>query len=309
MISCDKCKESAITFIRYSGAHLCDDHFTDFVDKRVKKEVSKQRRLPKDTKLAVALSGGKDSTLALYMMKKIFSKHRGFEIIAITVDEGISGYRPESIKAAKKICKDLDIQHYITSFKQRLGFELDSIKPHTDGLLPCSYCGVFRRFCLNTMAKELEATALVMGHNLDDMAQSILMNIFKGDPQKLARLGPHRNIQPGLVPRLMPLRTIPEKESYLYTMIKNLPIYDGECPYAIYAQRGLFRDMLARAEEATPGSRHAILSFYDQTVEEISKKFAPAELKSCEQCGEPTNQKLCKTCILRNEILGKIKTK
>lgn len=279
----------------------------EFVDKRIKKEIGKQCKLPEKTKLAVALSGGKDSTLALYMIKKIFDRHRGFELTAITIDEGIDGYRPTSIKAAKKTCAELGIEHHITSFKDRLGFTLDSTKPYVGELTPCTYCGVFRRFCLNSVAKELNATRLVMGHNLDDMAQSIIMNIFKGDPQKMARLGPHRHVQPGLVPRLIPLRTVPEKESYLYAMLKKMNIYDGECPYAVFAQRGQFRDMLARAEAATPGTRHAILSFYDQTVDAISGKFGPAELNQCEQCGEPTNQKLCKTCILKNELLERMK--
>jgi uncharacterized protein (TIGR00269 family) len=307
MISCDKCKQPAITFIRYSGAHLCTEHFIEFVDKRVKKEIGKQVKLPPDARLAVALSGGKDSTLALFLIKKIFENHRDLKILAITVDEGIAGYRPESIMAAEKTCKDLGIEHHITSFEERLGFTLDSIRDYTGELTPCTYCGVFRRFCLNTMAKNLNATRLVMGHNLDDMAQSIIMNVFKGDPQKLARLGPHKHIQPGLVPRLMPLRTIPEKESYLYAMMKNMKIYDGECPYALHAQRGQFRDMLAHAEGKTPGTRHAILSFYDQTADAIAGKFAPADLNECEQCGEPTNQKLCKTCILKNELLKKMK--
>ena len=309
MISCDKCSKPTVTFIRYSGAHLCNAHFIEFVNKRVKKEIGKQCKLPNDAKLAVALSGGKDSTLALYMLKKIFEEHRNLEIIAITIDEGIKGYRPGSIKAAEKTCKELGVEHHLTSFTDRLGFTLDSIKPYVGELTPCTYCGVFRRFCLNSLAKELDATRLVMGHNLDDMAQSIIMNIFKGDPQKLARLGPHKHVQPGLVPRLVPLRTIPEKESYLYTMLIGLKIYDKECPYAIFAQRGQFRDMLAHAEEATPGSRHAILSFYDQTIDAISQKFAPAVLNNCEQCGEPTNQKLCKTCVLRNELLIKMGNK
>ncbi len=307
MITCDKCKQPAVTFIRYSGAHLCSDHFIEFVDKRVKKEISKQCRLPKNAKLAVALSGGKDSTLALYMIKNIFGKHRDLELIAITVDEGIAGYRPNSIKAAKKTANELEVPHYITTFSDHLGFTLNTIEPHTHELTPCTYCGVFRRFLLNTTAKELNVTRLVMGHNLDDMVQSIIMNIFKGDPQKLVRLGPHRHIQPGLIPRLMPLRTIPEKESYLYTMLSGLTIYDGECPYAIYAQRGLFRDMLARAEDATPGTRHAILSFYDQTIEALTQHFTPAKLNKCDQCGEPTNKKKCKTCILKNELENKIK--
>jgi uncharacterized protein (TIGR00269 family) len=307
MIPCDKCTQPAVTFIRYSGAHLCTEHFIAFVNKRIKKEISKQCRLQNNAKLAVALSGGKDSTLALYMIKNIFEQHRGVKIIAITVDEGIAGYRPDSIKAAEKTCNELGIEHHITSFQERLGVTLDEIGPHTQELTPCTFCGVFRRFCLNTLAKEQDVTWLVTGHNLDDMTQSILMNIFKGDAQKLARLGPHRNVQPGLVPRLIPLRTIPEKESYLYAMLKKMHIYDGECPYALHAQRGQFRDMLAAAEAATPGSRHAILSFYDQTIDAIKQKFAPAELNECEHCGEPTNQKVCKTCILKDQLSDIIK--
>ncbi len=306
MITCDKCTQPAVTFIRYSGAHLCKEHFIEFVDRRVKKEISRQYRLPKSARLAVALSGGKDSTLALYSMKNIFEKHRGVELLAITVDEGIAGYRPESIKSAQQTCKDLGVEHHIVSFQDLIGHTLDHIEPYTHEMTPCTYCGVFRRFCLNKKAKELDVSWLVTGHNLDDTAQSIIMNVFRGDSQKLARLGPHRNIQPGLIPRLLPLRTIPEKESYLYAMLIGLDIYHGECPYAEFAQRGFFRDMLARAEEGTPGSRHAILSFYDQTIDAISGKFGPAKLSTCKTCGEPTIQETCKTCELKAGLVERM---
>ena len=166
----------------------------------------------------------------------------------------------------------------------------------------CSYCGVFRRLCLNTKAKELGVDKLVTGHNLDDMAQSILMNFVNGDINKLVRLGPHKKVQPGLVPRMLPLRSIPEKENALYAILKDIKFHDGVCPYAIRALRGDFRDIIDDLEYKHPGTRHSILNSYDGIKDLLFEKFPPVGLKTCEKCGEPTSQKLCKTCILKNKI-------
>lgn len=306
MIKCSKCPKPSITYIRYSGAHLCSSHFNTFFEQRVKKELSKQFKLRSANKIAVALSGGKDSTVALNILNKIYRKHKNIELVAITVDEGIKGYRPESIEVSKAAAKSLDIPHTIVSFKDKIGYDLDTIFKYikkTDGdLLPCSYCGVFRRFCLNTEAKVLGATRLATGHNLDDISQSIFMNLFRADLPKLARLGPHKKVQKGLVPRIMPLRVIPEKESYLYSMLNNIAIYDGECPYAKYAQRGRYRDVLAQFEEGSPGTRHSLLRTYEQLAEPLQHKFGPIELNKCTNCGEPTSGVTCKSCVFRAEL-------
>ena len=99
---------------------------------------------------------------------------------------------------------------------------MDEITNKHNKLGECSYCGVFRRACLNKKSKELGINKLITGHNLDDMVQSILMNFANGDMQKLARLGPHKKIQPRLVPRIFPLRVIPEKEVALYAILRKI---------------------------------------------------------------------------------------
>ena len=306
MKSCSKCSKPSVTYIRYSGAHLCKDHFIKFFEQRVKKELAKQFKLREVGTIAVACSGGKDSTVALYMLNRIYQKHKNIELVAITVDEGIKGYRDASIKVARKAIKALEIPHHIVTFKDKIGYDLDSIctyiKKTGGNALPCSYCGVFRRVCLNTEAKALGATRLATGHNLDDIAQSIFMNLFRADLPKLARLGPHNNVQKGLVPRIMPLRVIPEKESYLYSLLNNIEIYDGECPYAKYAQRGRFRDVLAQFEEDTPGTRHSLLHTHNQLSELLRDKFGPIELNECTECGEPTSGKICKSCMFRDQL-------
>ena len=306
MKTCVKCSKPSVTFIRYSGAHLCSKHFNEFFMQRVKKELSKQFKIRSEQKIVVACSGGKDSTVALVVLEKIYRKHRNVTLEALTIDEGIKGYRPESIKFAEKAAKNLDIPHRIVSFQDRIGYDLDSIFSYIEqtnsDVLPCSYCGVFRRFCLNTEAKSMGATRLATGHNLDDIAQSIFMNVFRADIPKLARLGPHKRVHPGLVPRTLPMRVIPEKETYLYSILNEIDIYDGECPYAKFAQRGRFRDVLAKFEEDTPGTRHSLLSTYDQLSDLLLEKYGSVELNKCVSCGEPTSNSTCKSCKLRVEL-------
>jgi uncharacterized protein (TIGR00269 family) len=301
--TCSKCKKTAITFIRYNGTHLCRDHFIQYFERRVKKDIKKQGKTENNCKIGIAISGGKDSTVALYVIHDIFSKRANITLVAITVDEGIKGYRDESIKIARRNCKKLGIEHHVVSFKDLVGKTMDEISSIKDELGECSYCGVFRRLCLNKKSKELGVDKLITGHNLDDMAQSILMNFVNSDMQKLARLGPHRKIQPGLVPRMLPLRIIPEKEVALYAILKNIEYYDAECPYSTRALRGDFRDIIDDLEYKNPGTRHSILNSYDSIKDLLLERYPSTELNNCSRCGEPTSQDVCKACILKDRIL------
>ena len=298
-ITCTKCKKPAITYIRYNGTHLCNDHFIQYFEKRVKKDIKKQGKTKGKSKKAIALSGGKDSTVTLNVINDLYSNRKNIDLFAITVDEGISHYRDNSIKIAIKNCNKLGIEHHILSFKDVIGKTMDEIHLLNNELGDCSYCGVFRRVCLNKKAKELEAQVLITGHNLDDMAQSILMNFVNGDMQKLARLGPHKKVQPGFVPRMLPLRVIPEKEVALYAILKNIEFHEGECPYSISALRGDFRNIIDILEYKTPGTRHGILKSYDSIKDVLLEKYPPIILNKCKKCGEPTSQIICKSCKLK----------
>ena len=300
---CSKCNKQSVTYIRYNGTHLCSNHFIEYFERRVKKDIKKQGKTRSFTKIGIAISGGKDSITTLHIMHDIFSKRSDVKIVCITVDEGIKDYRDKSIRYVKKNCKHLGVESYVISFKELIGFTMDEIAAKKDYLGECSYCGVFRRLCLNHKAKELGVTKLATGHNLDDMAQSILMNFVSGDIKKLARLGPHNKVQPGLVPRILPLRCIPEKENMLYAILKNLSFHDGECPYSNRALRGSFRNIVDTLEYQTPGTRHSILNSYDTIKDILLEKYTQTNLSKCIKCGEPTSQKLCKVCILKERII------
>ena len=71
--------------------------------------------------------------------------------------------------------------------------------------MPCSYCGVFRRQGINALAEKVGADIMALGHNLDDMAQSIIMNFQKGNIERSVRLAPHTDDPiEGLAPRVVP---------------------------------------------------------------------------------------------------------
>lgn len=299
-MQCAKCKRPAVTFIRYSGRHLCDRHFNEFFEARVKAEVRRQGGLPSKRIIAVGVSGGKDSVVALHMIKKIAAGRPNLQIHAITVDEGIERYRPGSISVVRRNCKKLGIPLHIVKFKEIAGKTMDEIAKTKDGKeRACAYCGVFRRLCLNTEARRIGASYLVTGHNLDDTAQSILMNFCRGDVSKLVRLGPHKNVQPGLIPRIEPLRAIPEKENALYAMLNGIEAHIAECPYSRSAQRNQYRAIINELELQSPGTRHAIVSSYDQILPALEGKFCTGEVGKCKNCGEPTSGIICMACEMR----------
>jgi len=301
-VACDKCGATAVAWIRYSGAHLCREHFLAFVERRVKEEIRREVDLRPGTRIAIGLSGGKDSSTATTLLHDIASTRRDVELVGITVDEGIASYRPEGLQAARHLCASLGIEHRVITYRQTVGFEMDRVVKLDAEAIPCGYCGVFRRQALNRAAREVDADYVATGLNLDDTAQSILMNIARGDVDRLARLGPHDVVQPGLVRRLQPLRLIPEKEVYLYAVLRGIPFHDASCPYADRAQRGRFRTVVEQLEAASPGTRHAIVSTYDELRPLLVEKFVTASPRSCDRCGEPASDELCKACELSERL-------
>ena len=101
-MKCDKCGNRAVIFRRHSGAHLCRHHFIESIERRIKHNLRKQFQ---GNRLAVAVSGGKDSLTLLYMLSEIFEKRRDIELFVITIDEGIKGYRDESLKVIDESCR------------------------------------------------------------------------------------------------------------------------------------------------------------------------------------------------------------
>jgi uncharacterized protein (TIGR00269 family) len=290
---------------RYSGEHLCAEHVQRSVERRVARELAKDK-LSRGSLVMCAVSGGKDSITALRMAHRLLAP-AGVDVAAVTVDEGIASYRPDGVRVAARACAELGVPHEVVSYKADFGTTMDDASLRMAGGAPCSPCGVFRRTLLNRAARDRGAARLVTGHNLDDVAQSVLMNVLKGDVARLARMGAQaEDAKPGLVPRLLPLRMVPEREVALYAHLQGWEVHNQECPYSSLAKRGHVRDMLLEQEAREPGTRHALVAGLDKLapVLRTSGAFA-AQLGACPQCGEPTSGARCRACAMEEAAGGR----
>lgn len=305
-ISTSKSEPPVITL--HSGEKLSKSKFIKYFEDKVAKTIRTFKLLDKKEHLGVAVSGGKDSLTVLTVLHKITKKNPNITLSALTIDEGIKNYRDKSIEDAKKVCKELGVPLHIFSYKEAFGHTLDEILTILD-VKPCTVCGVFRRFLINTKSRELGFTKLATGHNLDDEAQSILMNQFRNTVKESARLGPKTGIttDPRFIPRIKPLYQVTEKEVATYAFIGNLLTEFNECPNVPQAQRATVRDLINQMESTYPGSKHGLVGAFLQTLPALKQTFASGNLtiNACEKCGEPASGKVCKACY----FLEKIRTK
>ncbi|MCW3134117.1 MAG: TIGR00269 family protein [Methanophagales archaeon] len=294
-IKCSKrrCTNPAIIHQKYSGLHLCEAHFIEDVERKAKREIRKQWLIEHDDKIAVALSGGKDSSALLYMLKKFFQPRADLEFIAIAVDEGIKGFRSVTLKNAEHITKELEVELCTFYFEHELGFTVDEIVSRGFEQAPCTFCGVLRRKVIETKAKELGATKVVTAHNLDDEVQTILINYIRGDIERLGRL---RGRRPQFVPRIKPLRKVPEKEVALYALIAGISISTVQCPYARLSFRFTVKRMLNEFEMRHPGTKYSLMRGYERLSQFLPTAQPGRELLRCERCGAPSASRICKAC-------------
>ncbi|MCK4428804.1 MAG: tRNA 2-thiocytidine biosynthesis protein TtcA, partial [Candidatus Aenigmarchaeota archaeon] len=213
-----KCGEKTYFKREYEGVELCRKCFVKSMEKKIKKLIRYNKLLDRGDKICVAISGGKDSIACLYILNEIVKKRDDIEIFAIAIDEGLGEYRNKTIGKAKEACELMKINLKIYSFKEEFGKTLPEILKLNPKLNACTYCGVLRRSLLNKKARENKATKLAFGFNLNDEAESVMLNFVFGNVDKFLRLGPkveNKKIK-DFIPRIKPLREIPEKENFIY---------------------------------------------------------------------------------------------
>lgn len=271
--------------------------FNKYLEDNVKKTVERYGLLADNEKIAVALSGGKDSILTLHMLNR-FKEEYNLELVAVTIDEGISGYRNEGLEAARENAEKLEVKLIEKSFLDEFGFFLDDIfKFYKSACIPC---GVFRRYLLNRTAYEIGAVKIATGHNLDDEIQSFLMSFARADFRRFSKFGPKLDtIHKKLIPRIKPLWNVPEKDVGIWAVLNNMDVHFAECPYSYMSARSKMKEFLNKMESQRKGTKLNILKSFDKTFQ-FEKK--PASLYECEKCGEPSSLNVCKACEMLDEI-------
>ncbi len=304
MMKCTRCDKAEIIIERkHSGQRLCIECFILSIQKKVLKDIRKQKLIEKGDRVAVALSGGKDSVTVLDILNSLYER-KIIDLMAITIDEGIQGYRDEAIQIAAKHAQQLGIKHRIVSFKECFNLSLDEIMASDPSRGACTYCGVLRRWIINKTAREMGATKIVTGHNLDDETQSILMNYLEGNIDNLTRIGARTfPASDNFVVKIKPLREIPEKEVGIYVLARNLEAHFAGCPYSRDSFRAEIAQIVKDLSKNHPTIMYSTLRGFDKIKIALKKEYSPGfNLKNCINCGEPSAQKLCRACLFCREI-------
>jgi len=299
-MACNNCSTRPVITLSNSNISLCRECFFRYFERKVGRTITKHEMIRKGDHVGVALSGGKDSSALVHILNKVQKRSGTFQLSALLIDEGISGYRAKTKAFAKRVCKREDVPLVIVEYKKEYGSKLDRMLKKS-GSSPCTICGVLRRYSLNKHAHDLGFSKLATGHNLDDEAQSVLMNFFKNNMDIQARLGPVTGIvsNPDFVPRIKPFYLLTEKEVATYSYLKGLLLV-AECPYHKEALREDVRNLLNDFERQYPGSKHGLINAFLRLLPLLKNevKESGGSVKNCIRCGQPSARTLCKCCEL-----------
>lgn len=280
---------------------LCKDCFILYFQRKVYKTIRKHELFDKKDKLCVACSGGKDSLAVLYLVSNL-AKKRGQILFALGIDEGVKGYRDKQLKDMVDFCEEHGIDCVIVPFEQEFGHTIEQLmkiaKKKGIDMSQCALCGILRRRLLNKYAKKLGATKIVVGHNLDDEAQTVLMNIFKGGIELAARMGPTTGVlrHPGFVPRVKPLYFCTELETSTYTRLLGFKVLYKRCPYRKYSYRAYVAKHLEEIDRDYKGTKTSIIQNLLQILPLLKKRYSGGKIPACKRCGEPSKREVCVVC-------------
>jgi|TARA_Y100000780_G_scaffold212495_1_gene212800 uncharacterized protein (TIGR00269 family) len=299
-MKCDKCENTAVYSRRYSGENLCSQCFSNSILHKAAKTISKYKMIKNNELVCVAVSGGKDSLVLLDILNKM-SKTHNFRIFAVTIDEGIPGYRDEALKIVENFCTQLNIQHKTFSYKKIFDLTLtESLELRNDQKLSsCSICGTFRRRALDHAAKTINADTIATGHNLDDNLQTFLINILSGDAKKIGWMDP--DTSSNKVRKIKPLSEIYESEIVFYAFTNNLPFQTEPCPHMNEGIRTEIREFLNSLELNHDGIKNNMY----RTILKISQFMNESnhkEKRMCLVCGNQCTSRICSVCNMLTNL-------
>ncbi|KAF7552693.1 hypothetical protein G7046_g7330 [Stylonectria norvegica] len=254
---CMRCKNSRAVVKRPKNHHkLCRECFISVFEDEVHHTITASKLFSRGERVAIGASGGKDSTVLASVMKTLNDRHKyELDLVLLSVDEGIKGYRDDSLETVKRNALQYEMPLLIVGYDELYGWTMDQVVETIGKKGNCTYCGVFRRQALDRGAKKLEIKHVITGHNADDVAETVLMNLLRGDLPRLAR---STSIVTGdsnsAVKRSKPLKYAYEKEIVLYAYHKKLDYFSTECIYSPEAFRGTARSLIKNLEKVRPSA-------------------------------------------------------
>jgi len=295
---CELCKARRAALVRpRNQQQICKDCFYTAFEEEIHQTIVDNKLFKPGERVAVAASGGKDSTVLAHVLTELNKRHNyGLDLFLLSIDEGIAGYRDDSLETVKRNEVQYGIPLEVVSYKTLYGWTMDEIVKEIGLKNNCTFCGVFRRQALDRGAAKMKAVKMATGHNADDVAETVLLNILRGDIARLARCTSIITGEEGALPRCKPFKYTYEKEIVMYAYFKKLDYFSTECTYSPNAYRGFAREFIKDLEAIRPQAILDIIRSGERFRIDSTAKMPEQGL--CEKCGYISSQRWCKACVL-----------
>lgn len=147
-----------------TGQALCRSCFAAAFEAEVHDTIVSAGLFQPGETVAIGASGGKDSTVLAHVLRLLNQRHGyGLRLLLLSVDEGIAGYRDDSLAAVQRNRGRLGLPLHVVSYRELYGWSMDRIVQHTGSRNNCTFCGVFRRQALDRGAVLLGADKIATG--------------------------------------------------------------------------------------------------------------------------------------------------
>ncbi|XP_005097680.1 cytoplasmic tRNA 2-thiolation protein 1 [Aplysia californica] len=280
-----------------TGDALCKECFYWAFEEEIHHTVLQAKLFSPGETVAIGASGGKDSTVLAHTMKVLNERHNyGLKLILLSVDEGITGYRDDSLETVKRNQQQYDLPLTIVSYEELYGWTMDAIVKQIGLKNNCTFCGVFRRQALDRGAMMLGADKIVTGHNADDIAETVIMNVLRGDIARLRRCTAITTGTDGYLPRCKPFKYTYEKEIVMYAYFKKLDYFSTECIYSPNAYRGFARAYIKDLEKIRPSAIIDIIHSGESM--QVKKEVRMPTQTTCTRCHYISSNEVCKACVM-----------
>jgi len=276
--------------VRRFNLAFCAPHYVEWFEEQVRRTLQRYRMLRPEDRVLVAVSGGKDSLALWEVLSRL-----GYETAGLHIQLGIGEYSRRSREVTERFARERGLPLRVVDLHETYGLGVPDLARLLNRV-PCSGCGLSKRYLINRIAHEEGFTAVATGHNLDDESATMLGNLLHWQMDALPRQSPVLEAGEGLVRRVKPLFLMSEKDTATYALLRGIDYIAEECPHAQGALSLVYKDALNRVEWESPGTKYRfLLGFLDRMRALLEAKEAPT-LQACRVCGYPTTGEVCAFC-------------
>lgn len=229
----------------------------------MRKAIETYKMIEAGDKIAVCLSGGKDSITMLHAFKALQRFYpKKFEIIAVSVDPGFEFFDCDFLQ---KICDDLEIPFYVEkSNAKEIVFDIRKEKN------PCSLCANLRRGVINSIAIREGCNKIALGHNQDDVLETFLLNLlYTGN---IGTFSPVSYMDRSKITLIRPLIYMPEKEARRFVKKNNLSVMAKVCPMDGTSKREDMKQLIFTLTKNIPMIRANLFGAIQRNLEDWKTK-------------------------------------